>query len=211
MTLSEARSKVRTRTRHVNDTQRLTDAKLDEILNAKHRELRTELQGIYPSFNLTAGPELTVPTGDTLSTGGAERVYRVERKIEDQWRPVPMAETVDPERHNYGLVAWEERGGCIVLHPEGEVSSAEHGTFRVIYYPETVDLSDVGHTFTIPTMVEEVLIYRASAEVVSDDGDEKKAAYFDDKAEKALERVRPALEARYGVHSIEGLREVYGY
>jgi hypothetical protein len=211
MTLGEAKGRVRTRTRHVNDTVRLTEAALNLIMNAKYAELRTELQGIAPTLHITAGPALTVPTGDTLSTGGAERVARIERKIDDVWRPVPMADVVEPEQHMYASVAWEERGGCIVLHPEGEVSSAEYGEFRVLYYPATSELTDDAHVFVIPTLVNDVLLYRASAEVVADDGDYTKAKYFEEKAASTLERIRPALEARYGVHSIEGLREVVGW
>lgn len=212
MTLLEARNKVRKRTRHVNDTVRLTDPTLDEILNAKHRELRTELQGIAPTLHVEAGPELTVPTGETLSTAGAERVYRVERKdITDRWRPVPVADTVEPEQHAHGDIAWEERGGCITLHPEGEVSSAEFGLFRVLYYPLTADLTDPDHLFSIPSVLEDVLIYRACADVVGDDGDDKKAKYFLDSANTSLERIRPSLEARYGVHTADTYREVLGY
>jgi hypothetical protein len=211
LTLLEARTKVRKRTRHVNDAARLTDATLNEILNSKHAELRTELQGIAPSLNVATGPALTVPTGDTLSTAGAERVIRVERMVLDHWRPVTMADIVEPEQHSYAPVVWEERGSCIVLHPEGEVSSEEYGDFRVLYYALTVDLTDDAHTFSIPSSVNEVLIYRACAEVKADDGDEKAAKYFSEQADTTLERVRPALEARYGVHSIEGMREVLGY
>lgn len=212
MTLLEARNLVRVRTRHVNDTVRLTDTNLNAILNAKHRELRTELQGIAPTLHIVAGPALTVPLGDTLSTGGAERVQRVERKdANDQWRQVPMADTVEPEQHSYAAVAWEERGGCIILHPEGLVSSEEYGEFRVLYYPLVNDLSAADDVFLIPSTVNEVLIYRACADVVGDDGDEKKAKYFEDKAAATLERVRPALEARYGVHAMETFREVHGY
>lgn len=195
----------------MNDTVRLSDSTLNEILNAKHRELRTEFQGIAPSLAVTAGPALTVAAGDTLSTSGAERVIRVERKVEDVWRPVPAADTVETEQHQWSPVAWEERGGCIVLHPEGEVSSAEYGEFRVLYYGLTADLTDNDDLFSNPQTTNEVLIYRACADVVGDDGDEKKAKYFEDRATLTLERVRPALEARYGVHTSDTFRSVFGY
>lgn len=209
MTLLQLKTRVRKRTKHVNDTVRLTETSLNDIVNRVYAELRTELQELAPSLNVTAGPELTVAAGDTLSTGGTERVIRVERKINDVWRPVAMADTVEPEQHMFAEVAWEERGGCIVLHPEGEVTSAEFGVFRVLYYPVTTELTDDAHVFALPTLLENVLFYRCCAEVVEEDGDDP--SVFEKQADKRLERIKPALMSRYGVHSIETFREVLGY
>ncbi len=209
MTFLQLKTRIRKRTQHVNDVVRLTETSLNDIVNRKYRELRTELQDLAPSLNVETGPALTVAAGDTLSTGGAERVIRLERQINDVWRPVDKADAVEPEQHMFAEVAWEERGGCIYLHPEGQVTSAEYGQFRVLYYPLTTELTDDAHIFVLPTTLEDVLFYRCCAEVTDEDGDDPKA--FEERADKALERVAPALAARYGVHTSDTFREVLGY
>jgi hypothetical protein len=219
MTLLEARTEVRKATRHVNDTVRLTDARLDQILNNRYRELKTELQELAPSLGLVTGPELTVPVGEEISDGNVERVVRVERRVPasifatgvERWLPVPMADIVDPEQNMGSTVAWEERGNCIILHPEGEVGSAEYGVFRVLYYPLTADLTDADHVFQFPYTVKMVFINRCCADVLTDDGDANKADVFKKNAQESLERAMPALAKRYGVHSVETFRSVLGY
>lgn len=209
MTLGQAKTKIRIRTRHVNDTVRLTETALNQIVNDVYDELRLEMQQWAPTYGLVTGPALTFAAGDNLSLPGVSNVFRVERKIFEQWRPVPQAETVDPEQIPYAEVAWELRHTCITLHPEGEVSSSEHGEMRVLYWSELAELTDDGESFTLPEAMINVLVYRACAVVAMDDGDDPAA--FEKLADKTLERVQPGIEARYGVHSMEGLREVLGY
>jgi hypothetical protein len=208
LTLIQARNKVRQKTRHVNDTTRVTDTLLNSILNEKYKELRTELQEIAPSFGLCTKEVTLTATGNQIGLTDVdppfERMYKLEKLDRcGDYREVKRADAVQPYRHAGACVAWEKRGSCIWLHPEGKVS----GTFRVFYYGTPNDLTDDASLFAIPVPLESVLIYRACAEVNITRGDDPGA--FEKKAEQRLEAVRDIVWLEYGIQDEQaGFEEV---
>lgn len=214
ITLGQATTKVRARTRHRQDT-RVEDTEIHGFLNEAYRTLRTRLQTIAPRLYLQISAEITFDNDEANEIALADadvnfgEVYRVEKQdLNGAWRPIEKADAVDPNNAVHGRVTYRVEHKCLKLGPD--IYTA--GTYRVHYHPYPAALTDANAFFQLPQELEQALIYLATGQVLEQDGDAGSIEKFDDLAEKHIAKVSPALRRQQGKPSgTAGLRHVLPY
>jgi hypothetical protein len=223
LTLQQAEDEVRAKTRHQSDTVRLTQAVLRAKLNRVYRELRSWLADkvpTHPSNAIATSGLITLPDDD----GGLEvslrsdsyaydKLFLVEwrsRQTPDVWVPVDPATLPDRNQNAGCPYTFREEGGCLVFGPDWLGSDGTPVVFRVKFFQVPPVLTETDATFKIPVQLERPLLYRVSAEVAEDDGNDPQD--FDGKATKLLAEAEIALKGRKGRHSPQaGLIRRRGY
>lgn len=224
LTLLQAETQVRELERHDVD-ERVTQAQIRVWLHHEYRELRRWLQDFAPSLYLVCSTEVPIAAGEELQLTSAEstfeRLYRVEFKVGDVWRPMERASEVDVNNHVAGRYTFREEAGCLKFGPDDLFA----GTVRVKYYGTPPTLEEDDDVFNIPVALETPLIVRTCGWLGWRDGEGVETlelAYA--KADVMLygvggtaARPRPGSAAalfkqRHGVHpQSSGLRRVLGY
>jgi hypothetical protein len=213
ITLAQARAQVREDTGHVNDAVRLTDPKLNRILNREYRKARSRLIDVAPQLYLITSGDITMPdpvTGQEVHLSSAtfafERIHRVDvLGPNDKWTEVERASPLSPNSHVLHKFTWREEGGCLIFGPDNEVE----GTFRVLFHCTPAALTADDAVFRLPHQLEDYLIARACIKVTIGDGDNPQD--FEKEAKTCWDEARPTLAKRFGVHPARaGLRRV-GY
>ncbi len=217
LTLADAEARVRARTRHTNDTARLTSAVCKELLHTAYVELRAQIQVIVPQLYLAQSPDLALPDGqlNQIDTSNAlaryASLYRVERMVNDiGWRVVERGSDENPNEHQTGSWTFTRQGVYINLGPDRFTGI----TVRVFYHQVPDVLVNPTDVFEIPDITIPVLLLKTIAWVTFQDTVPMSAAIaakkaVDDLADAELAKITPTLKQEYGVHAQRsGLRMV---
>lgn len=209
LTLAQGRSKVRSRTRHVTDTTRLTVADLDSYLNDSYRELRRFVRRHAPELYLLRSDEVDVGVNDSVElssvTSDFEAIFKVMYLVGDAWWPVEPADPIDYNQHQAGGPTYRREGDFLYIGPDVRDSV----TIQVFYY-EVPTISDPSAAFGIPEALERALEYDACAQVAASDQDDPSSWVQLRDADMAA--AVPALRTGSGAQQQRaGLRSVMGY
>ncbi len=214
LTLLDAETRVRARTRHTNDTARLTSVVVKELLHTAYVELRSELETIVPQLYLAQSSDLVFPDGEINqidTVAGAVRftnLYRVEKcyvgtggQAGPGWRAVQAGSDEEPNVHQAGGPVFWRQGIYINLGPDTHSAA----TYRIFYHQTPALLVNPSDVFEIPESTIPVLLLKALAWVAFQDTAPPSAAAsvkktHDDMADAALAKISPALRREYGVH-----------
>jgi hypothetical protein len=210
LTLAQGRSKVRSRTRHVNDTTRLTVADLDSYLNDAHRQLRRWLRKYAPALYLLRSDEIEVGVADIIEltsvSADFEAIYKVEYLVGESWRPVEPADPIDYNQHQAGGPTYRREGDYLYIGPDVRDSY----TVRALYYENPATIADPDEAFAVPECLERALEYDACSQVAAADQDDP--ALWLQLKDAELTAAIPALRTGSGSQQQRaGLRSVMGY
>lgn len=218
LTLAQARTAVRAKTRHLSDTVRLTDELLDLVLNQVYRELRAWLAGAaptHPSNRIVTSGHITIPDPTTgaleielrSDTFAYSKLFLVEYRhceTPEVWLPADPASMPDRNQAAGSPYTYREESGCLYFGPDWIGNNTDPVVFRVKFFETPPVLTEVDATFKIPVELERVFIYRAAAEMYENDGDLNLAAPLDKKATELLDKAEKVLKNRKGVHARQG-------
>jgi hypothetical protein len=191
-------------TNHDTDTQS-TDAQLIPVVNAIYQETRRKLAMIVPTLYTAVSASFTISSGNTqdvtaapLSLTDFERVRLLQRQVNtSDWRPVGVANPIDPERLPVGEdFAFLERGNFLELYPS---LSAPGQTFRLRYLQKPAAVTTVGGatgTLLLPDGADEYMGEMLASKMRQREKEDVKPHL--DAAERALRELKWDLSNRYG-------------
>lgn len=214
LTLSEAETLVRRRTRHpdATDPRALPEA-IKGDLNREYKKLRVWLETVAPELYLKTSGDIVFVDGVTneinltSSCGTFSTIDRVDRQYEASnadgfvWRKLDSAPT---QQVNGRHITYRREGNCLILGPD----LCTGGTYRVVFHVIPPDLANPDDLFLLPPELEDALILRAMGWQLLGDGDGAAAKKdCDDLAESDLTKAAVTLRRQYGRANKEpGLR-----
>lgn len=212
MLVSEAITRIKTRTSHDSDDQ-VSTAQFIEYIQSVQDDIRRKVSAAVPSlYTTTASTTLSgtvLGTGDTIALP-ATFLYlvRLEKQVGSgspaHYFPVPPGDGLHTDGwENWGL-SFREEATNLVISP---IESAA-GTYRLTYVTASSTLVDGTSTIEIPRGTEDILIEWCSARV-------RERCYEDptmnqNRGDRLWAELLPVIKKRYGNHPQTGLRRVRG-
>jgi hypothetical protein len=215
LTLAQAEALVRSRTRHPSSTDpRALPAAIRAELNRAYVELRSWLEVVAPELYVATSPEFDLAEGeenkvvlDLTECGMPTSIVRIDRKINEDWRPIRRVSELDPNTPRHGGaydIGYYRKGNCLIFGPD----TCSGGTYRVPFHYEPVALALDADEFKIPSTLYQALVFIASGYQLFNDGDFGDSEKCEERAEAEKKKAKPALQALFGGQTVAGLRMV---